>query len=50
MHNFKIIDVMKQKKRQKDYKVLSAEQLKKINGGGYTDVKMPDGTIIRIYY
>lgn len=26
---------MKQKKRQKDYKVLSAEQLKKINGGGY---------------
>lgn len=41
---------MKQKKRQKDYKVLSAEQLKKINGGGYTDVKMPDGTIIRIYY
>ncbi|MBP1618956.1 MAG: hypothetical protein H6Q14_2783 [Bacteroidetes bacterium] len=41
---------MKEKKKQKDYEVLSREQLKKINGGGYQDVKLPDGTIIRIYF
>jgi bacteriocin-like protein len=26
---------MKEKKKEKDYEVLSQEQLKKINGGGY---------------